>query len=187
MEENFYQREGLLVEAYDALQPDLGDVAFYAELAEQSGGPVLELACGTGRVVWPLAEAGFDVVGLDRSRPMLRRAEAKRRDHAPEVAARVSLVHGDMTSFQREERFGLIFVAFRSFQALLTPEDEQEALRRIHEHLRPGGRLALHLFDPRLEWCVEGEIDPPFKGRAGTVPDTGHEVRIDVLTHANDP
>jgi SAM-dependent methyltransferase len=183
----FYQREGLLVEAYDALQPDLGDVPFYAELARETGGPILELACGTGRVLWPLAEAGFEVVGLDRSRPMLRRAEAKRTEHAPEVAARVRLVGGDMTSFRLEERFGLVFIAFRSFQALLTPQDEREALRRVHEHLRPGGRLALHVFDPRLEWCVAGEVEPPFRGRTGAMPDTGHEVRIDVMTHVNDP
>ena len=64
----FFAREGLLVEIYDASFPEeIGDVPFYEDLARRTGGPVLELGCGTGRVVWPLAEAGLHVVGLDIS------------------------------------------------------------------------------------------------------------------------
>ena len=78
----FYARASLNVETYDVRHPRTmdgtpvaGDVAFYRRLAESAGGPVLELACGTGRVAIALAEAGNDVVGLDLSEPMLRVAE----------------------------------------------------------------------------------------------------------------
>ena len=115
---SFYSRDGLLVDLYDASCPEMGDVPFYVDLACGTGGPVLELGCGTGRVVWPLAQAGLDVVGLDLNEPMLRRAEAKRAGHAEEVAARVRFSRGDMTHFELPERFRLAFSAFRAFQAL---------------------------------------------------------------------
>jgi ubiquinone/menaquinone biosynthesis C-methylase UbiE len=95
----FYDRPSLIVRAYDALnptsmagKPSAGDVEFYRELAEQQGGPVLELAVGTGRVAFVLAEAGFEVVGLDRSRAMLAMAESKRQAASPEVARRLTFV-----------------------------------------------------------------------------------------------
>ncbi len=186
-EHTFYSREGLLVEGYDAAQPDLGDVDFYRDLAQETGGPVLELACGTGRVLWPLAEAGFEIQGLDRSEAMLRRAEEKRGDYAEEVSARVRLKHGDMREFEFEERFGLIFIAWRSFQALLTSDDQHAALRCAHRHVRPGGKLALHVFDPLLEWCVPGEVDPPVPHDAVHPLPSGNRLEIKVVQRTNDP
>jgi SAM-dependent methyltransferase len=183
-EHGFFDRDGLLVEYYDAAMIEVGDVGFYRGLAEETGGPVLELACGTGRVLWPLAEAGFEMVGLDRSEPMLRCAEAKRRDGPGSVR----LVHGDMREFDLEERFGLIFCAVRSFQSLLTPENQHEALRCAHRHLRPGARLAINIFDPKLEWCLDGEIDPPDLHVHGPHrhPETANSVRIDTVSRIND-
>ena len=186
-EHTFYSREGLLVEGYDTAQPDLGDVGFYRSLAQETGGPVLELACGTGRVLWPLAEAGFEIQGLDRSEAMLRRAEEKRGAHAEEVSARVRLKHGDMREFEFEERFGLIFIAFRSFQSLLTSDDQHAALRCSHRHLLPDGKLALHLFDPRLDWCVPGEVDPPVPHDAVHPLPSGNRLEIKVVQRTNDP
>ncbi len=186
-EHTFYSREVLLVEGFDTAQPDLGDVDFYRSLAQETGGPVLELACGTGRVLWPLAEAGFEIQGLDRSEAMLRRAEEKRRDHAEEVSARVRLKHGDMREFEFEERFGLIFIAFRSFQSLLTSDDQHAALRCSHRHLLPDGKLALHLFDPRLDWCVPGEVDPPVPHDAVHPLPSGNRLEIKVVQRTNDP
>ncbi len=189
-EHTFYSREGLLVEGYDSAQPELGDQDFYCSLAQETGGPVLELACGTGRVLWPLAEAGFDIQGLDRSEAMLRRAEGKRAAHSEEVSARARLQLGDMREFEFEERFGLIFIACRSFQALLTSDDQHTALRCAHRHLRPDGKLALHVFDPLLEWCVPGEVDLA-AGRSqveGEHPlPSGNQLEITILQRTNDP
>jgi 2-polyprenyl-3-methyl-5-hydroxy-6-metoxy-1,4-benzoquinol methylase len=82
-ESTFYARESLNVESYDSQAKAVhavlaGDVEFYLDLARRSGGPVLDLGGGTGRVAWPLAESGFEVTSLDLSAPMLARSETKR-------------------------------------------------------------------------------------------------------------
>lgn len=185
-EPTFFSREGLLVEVYDASFPEIGDVAFHVDLARETGGPVLELGCGTGRVVWPLADAGFDVVGLDLSEPMLRRAEAKRADHAEDVGACVRFEAGDMARFDLPERFRFVFSGCRAFMALLTPEDQRACLERVHRHLEPGGMLVLNVFDPRLEWCEDGEVENTYPPDTCRHPETGHDVRIEITYRFND-
>ncbi len=153
----FYDQDGLHVAIYDqfAAQQGYDDVPFYLELAGETGGPVLEVGCGTGRVVWPLAAAGFEVVGLDLSPPMLRRALAKRSLH-PDADA--TFVEGNMADFDLGQEFGLIFLAFRSFQMLHTPEDQRRALACFRRHLAPGGLLVIDVFDPMLEFLVPGAV-----------------------------
>ena len=158
---SFYDGTGsIFVEAYDAFYhadpPPMiaGDVAFYERLARASGGPVLELACGTGRVALPLAEAGLDVTGIDSAEAMLAIAQRKADAAAAPVRDRLTLVKGDMTALNLGRQFGLVFVAFRSFQLLLTVERQRQALQVVRHHLQPDGRLVLHLFDPRLELLV---------------------------------
>jgi SAM-dependent methyltransferase len=191
----FYWHESLNVETYDLRHPPAmegtpiaGDVAFYRGLAEETGGPVLELACGTGRVAVALAEAGLEVTGLDRSEPMLAVAREKLSGAPREVATRVTLVHGDMTAFDLGRTFDLVVVAFRSFQSLLTPELQAACLRRAHAHLRPGGRLALDLFDPLLDKCAPGAT--PFEhstSRGDVWLPNGHAVRVTVTSRDVDP
>ncbi|MCX5659814.1 MAG: class I SAM-dependent methyltransferase [Planctomycetota bacterium] len=191
--DTFYMQADLNTATYDNT-PDkegqAGDVAFLVAqaraVAQDVGGPVLELAAGTGRVAWPLAEAGFDVVGLERSPAMLDLARAKGAKHRPEVAVRTQWVLGDMREFQLGQAFGLIYCTFRSFQHLLTPEDQRRCLACAAAHLRPGGRLVINLFDPRLDLC-----DPSFRGErscsAPTIhPVTGNEVRVQTLSREND-
>jgi SAM-dependent methyltransferase len=139
-------------------------------------------------VAWPLAEAGFDVVSLDRSVPMLAVSRARGESEAVEVRSRVRLVEGDMRDFTLPERFGLAIAPARVFQSLLTADDQARCLRRLHEHLRPGGVLALHLFDPRLDLCVPSD-DVPTETDRGSVrhPLTGNRVDMRVLHRANDP
>jgi ubiquinone/menaquinone biosynthesis C-methylase UbiE len=133
---------------YDEL---VEDIPFYRDLALNAGGPVLELGCGTGRVLFPVAEAGVNVVGLDLSPAMLAVAREKLDSLAPEVKARVTLVEGDMRDFSLgDERFALIYIPFRAFLHLLTVEDQLQALATIRRHLRPGGRLALAFFNPNV-------------------------------------
>jgi SAM-dependent methyltransferase len=135
--------------AYDATSPGLpGDVDFYLALAREAhaaGHPVLELACGTGRVTIPIAHEGVPIVGLDASPAMLGRAREK---SAGLENARWE--EGDMRSFELPERFGLIMVPYRSFQQLLTVEDQLSCLRCVRHHLIPGGRLALNVFNPDI-------------------------------------
>jgi ubiquinone/menaquinone biosynthesis C-methylase UbiE len=124
------------------------DLDFYVEEARAAQPPVLELACGTGRVTLSIAQAGVPIVGVDSSTQMLARGREKA---AALGDLPVRWVQADMRDFHLEERFGLAFIPARSFLHLLNPEDQIQALTNIGEHLAPGGRLALNLFVPDLE------------------------------------
>ncbi len=138
-------------EIYDYEVQSFGDLPFWQSLAESAGGPVLELACGTGRLVLPLARAGLTVTGLDASRFMLAVARRNLVQEGAEVRARCHLVEGSMVDFSLEERFGLICIPARSFQILLTREEQRGCLERCARQLRPDGRLAIDVFNPRLD------------------------------------
>jgi SAM-dependent methyltransferase len=132
--------------AYDrTAQLDGSDVRFYREQARAGGGPVLELGCGTGRVLLEIARDGFPCTGLDASAHMLARLRQK------SSFANLRLVNAPMQRFDLPgERFGLIFSAFRAFQHLYTVEDQLACLACVRRHLAPGGRLAFDVFAPRL-------------------------------------
>lgn len=164
--------------------PGRDDVAFYLELARSAGGKVLELACGTGQVAIPLAEAGLEVTGLDRSAAMLRRAQAKAASLGPEIRARLLFVDGDMATFELGARFDIVIIPFRSFQFLLTPDLQQSCLARVWKHLRPGGTFAFQLFDPLLDLCVPSASSE--RSDAAIDPTTGHIIRVDAVRHPND-
>lgn len=161
-----------LAEAYDAFYREhlpqvAGDVDFYAALAESLGGPVLEIACGTGRITLPLAERGIEITGVDLSQAMLERAASKAEQLSAEQRQTLTLVLQDMTALDLGRQFGFAFVPFRSFQHLLSVERQRQALAAIHRHLAPGGTLALHLFDPRFDLLADEEQRPaPSEGSA---------------------
>ena len=142
-------------ELYDIVYADYDeDIQFYVEEAKAAGGPCLELGCGSGRVLIPVAEAGVEVTGVDVSKPMLARARRKVAALDEAARARVRLEQGDMRSFSFEQRFALIYVPFRAFLHLAQVSDQIVALGNIFRHLEPGGRLALNFFDPSLEYIV---------------------------------
>ncbi len=181
MSTDFYADGGLNAATYDLrLKADdraiRGDVAFFLNWARTLGGPVLDLGCGTGRISHALSDAGIQVTGLDQSEGML--SQARRKGSGP------TFVRGDMTEFKLSERFGLAIAPFRSFQALLTADDQTSCLECVRRHLRPGGRLILTLFDPKL-----GLIDPenPWTPEPTTVPLPDGQMVIEVLEHRPDP
>lgn len=137
-------------EIYDYQVKGAADIDFWIELSQRSDGPVLELACGTGRVLLPLARAGVTVTGLDVSPNMLAVGRGKLEQEPPKVQQRVSLVEADMRNFDLGRTFGLIFVAFRSFQALLTRADQRASLECAARHLDTGARFCFGMFNPRL-------------------------------------
>ncbi len=158
-----------------------GDVPFYVEEARRAGSPVLELGCGTGRILIPIAEAGIDIVGLDLSPAMLALAQAKVAALPAETQRRIELVQGDMRDFSLGRRFQLIAIPYRAFLHLMTPEDERRALTCIREHLADDGRLVLNIFDPRLDIIAAhfGSLGSALK----TVsefdhPESGHHVVV---------
>ena len=131
------------------------DVEFYVDLALESGGPVLELGCGTGRVLLPTARAGVKITGLDLSEHMLSMCRQKLATEPAEVQARVQLVHGDIRRFDLGSEFRLVTIPFRPFQHLITLEDQLACLACVHSHLGPGGRIVVEVFNPDLKRLVD--------------------------------
>lgn len=157
------------------------DTPFYVGEAERATPPVLELACGTGRVTIPIAQAGVEVVGLDSPPEMLAVAQKKMVQLSPEVKERIRLLEGDMRDFSLDGRFGLIMIPFRSFLLLLSVKDQKQALRNIYRHLRPDGRLALNIFVPDLGIIAShsSPLGEPLKRMKEVKdPETGHRLII---------
>ncbi|MFQ6041952.1 MAG: class I SAM-dependent methyltransferase [Candidatus Poribacteria bacterium] len=143
-----YEDQSFIAELYDfipgyAKRPDLG---FYLEFSRSAGGKILELGCGTGRILIPTAVAGCRIVGLDISEYMLARCLAKLQRQPKEVAERARVIQGNMTNFELNETFSLITTPFRTFQHLISVSDQLACLRRANRHLTMGGKLILDLF-----------------------------------------
>lgn len=131
------------------------DFDFYRQFAERCGSPVLELGCGTGRIVTHLARNGLRVTGIDSSPAML---DIARRYVAadPRLARRVHLVEADLRTFDLPRRFRLAICAINSFMHLMTGQDQSACLQRVHHHLAPEGMLIVDLFNPDLALLLEG-------------------------------
>jgi SAM-dependent methyltransferase len=148
-----YDAEAFIAEFYDHVVPyaNRQDVAFFVAMAQCIGGPVLEMGCGTGRVLIPTAQAGVEIVGLDASPRMLAVCQANLARQPEAVQGRVKgLVHEDMRQFDLGQTFGLVTMPFRPFQHLLTVEDQLACLTAVHRHLADMGTLILDLFNPSL-------------------------------------
>jgi SAM-dependent methyltransferase len=130
---------------YDAFnQPCQSDIPFYLKQAKLACGPVLELACGTGRLTLPLARAGADITGLDLSAAMLKEARAK----AAAAGLSVEFVKGDARRFRLGRKFRLIFFPFNSMQHLHARRDLEGLFACVKAHLAPGGRFIFDVFNP---------------------------------------
>lgn len=189
----FYEADSLSTEIYDALAASIipgssveGDIDFYRRLAAETGGPILDVGCGTGRVAAALAADGHEVVGIDLSAPMLRLAERRRAALEADVAARLSFSQADMTTIALGRDFALVVAPSRVFQFLLTTEAQRQALAALQSHLRPEGRLVLDLFDPLLDRVVPS-TEVAARGGEVVHPTTGNRVTWEVTARNPDP
>jgi SAM-dependent methyltransferase len=159
-----YTEYAFVADLYDYVVPyqNRHDVAFFVEAAQKSGGPVLEIGCGTGRVLLPTARAGIDIVGLDLSPHMLRVCQDRLRREPLQVQSRVRLVQADMRNFALLRAFQLVTLPFRPFQHLTTVEEQRACLEGIHRHLRPGGRVILDIFNPAVERLGSNNLGQEF-------------------------
>lgn len=172
----------IVAEFYDYVVPyrNRADLDFFVGLATESEGPVLEVGCGTGRVLIPTARAGVEITGLDASPAMLAVCREKLKREPRDAQARVRLVEADMRSFDLGRKFALITMPFRSFAHIIGLEDQLSCLGCIRNHLREDGKFVLDLFNPdvrRLALLVEDpephwEEEPEF-----TMPDGRRVVR----------
>lgn len=110
---------------------------FYVEEARRSGGRVLELGCGSGRLTVPIAKSGVEICGADLSEPMLDAARAK----ALEAGVQVPFVRADMRTFDMPGPFAAILIPGNSLLHLFTIADLKACLRAVRRHFAPGGRL----------------------------------------------
>jgi SAM-dependent methyltransferase len=132
-------------ELYDIENPDFEPVGlFYLSIARETGGPILELGCGTGRMTIPLAIQGFDITGLDIVPGMLDLARKKAGDLP------IRWIEADARDFHLNKKFNFIFENGSVFMHMLTNSDQDEFLARVREHLNPGGRFVMSLFFPHL-------------------------------------
>lgn len=135
---------------YDLMYPQTSEVnkkvGFYLDLATAARQPVLELACGTGSMLLPIAAKGIACEGLDLSSDML--AEARAKFDARAVHA---LFHiGDMASFDLGRRFGLVFIASNSLLHLHSADDIVQCIQSVRRHLDKGGRFVFDVFNPSV-------------------------------------
>jgi SAM-dependent methyltransferase len=159
----------------------LDDIPFYIEEAKRAQPPVLELACGTGRVLIPVAKAGVQAYGLDGSPAMLDVCRGKAEELSADIRDRIRLTQADMRQFAFDESFGLIYCPFRAFLHLITAADQITALRNIHAHLGEDGRLALNFFNPDVSFIAEGAGSGRGAARMQqefTHPESGNRVTV---------
>ncbi|MEW6320041.1 MAG: class I SAM-dependent methyltransferase [Acidobacteriota bacterium] len=141
------------------------DVPFWRRVAAPVAGPVLELGCGTGRVLFPLAKDGVRIVGIDRSEPMLRRARMRVR--RVKVGGRVHLIRGDIRHLPFSDRqFPLAIAPYGILQSLLRERDLQATLAAVRRVLEPGGTFGMELVADLPAW-EEYERRVSFRGRRG--------------------
>ncbi len=176
--------DGFVAEFYDQVTPyaDRKDLAFFSALAAAAPGPVLELGCGTGRVMLPMLRAGAEVCGIDSSRAMLGVCVEKLAREPEPLRDRAHLMLADLRDFTLGRHFALAVAPFRSFQHLLSVEDQLACLDRVRVHLTPGGRFVLDLFNPSLAALTDPNHDEvfgqeaPFRMADGRVVTRGHRI-----------
>jgi SAM-dependent methyltransferase len=134
----------------------LVDAPFYVDLANRSGGPVLEIGCGTGRVLLAIAREGIEIEGVDNSSAMLGVLKSRLAAEPPSIRERVKLHEGDMRRFRLPAKFPLVIMPFRPLQHMYTLEDQLAALKTAAARLSDAGRMAFDVFYPKFEMIPRG-------------------------------
>ena len=138
---------------YDLVHGDFADPQtfdFYLKQTEISGSPVLELACGSGHILIPLAKNGVEIVGLDNSAEMISACERK----ASEQNIKIQILYGDMRKFELGREFKLIFIAGNSLQHLGTIDELSACFDCVKRHLAPDGKFVVEVFNPFIPLLV---------------------------------
>ena len=150
MSQDPFYRDGKF---YDVLMHalPLEDQEFFVNKAVASGGPVLEIACGTGRITIPIAQRGIKIVGLDVSHGMLNEAQNK----ATEKGLAIEWVETDCRNFALPVKFSLIFIAFNSLLHLHDRVSMERFLAAVRAHLLPEGRFVFDIFNPGIYFLAK--------------------------------
>ncbi|MCD4658091.1 MAG: class I SAM-dependent methyltransferase [Planctomycetes bacterium] len=149
------------------------DLNFYLSWMKKLGGSALELACGTGRLLIPAIEQGFDVTGIDISEDMLKQARVK----AKEFGINAEIIHADIRNFKLERKFSLIYLPFNSIAHLYTRKDIEQCFQKVRQHLESEGRFIIDYFNPDLSFLVR-DIQKRFPVSSFQDEETGARVTI---------
>ena len=173
VDEAFYSHAKL----YDLMFPGGGPaVDFYRAEAGRTGGQILELGCGTGHKLIPIASDGYSCVGMDLSSDML--AEARRK--ADECGVVVEWLQGDMKAFDLGRTFDFVFITANSLLHLHETDDLVSCFRSVRRHLAPGARFIFDVFNPSVRVLAEADgLRRTRESLSFTDPDRGR-VRVDV-------
>ncbi|HIF72840.1 MAG TPA: class I SAM-dependent methyltransferase [Dehalococcoidia bacterium] len=133
---------------------DPGDIEFYHGLCRASGGPILEIGVGTGRLALPLAQEGMEIVGIDLYESMLKVAQQNALDVAP-LAGSLKLVQADMRDFDLKRQFPVVMIPARTLLLATSEEEQIQTLCRAVQHLAPDGTLAFNMFYPDPEMLAD--------------------------------
>jgi len=151
-----YRTSAKYYDGANAVKADLVDLPFYVDLAKKFGGPVLEIGCGTGRVLLPIARQGIAIHGVDNSLPMLGVLKTHLRQESREVRRNVHLHRGDMRQFRLQKKYPLVIMPFRPLKHLRTVDDQVRALASAAFHLKKDGIFAFDVFFPKFEKIPAG-------------------------------
>lgn len=169
----------LIAPFYDAEHEHFAeDLDMYTNFAEACGGSILELACGSGRVLLPLAEEGYEITGVDNSGAMLD--IARQRLQASGLAERCTLIQQDMCNLHLKQKFHMAFIALGSFAHIITRRDQQRTLANIRAHLNPGGLFILDISNADARYMEELSGQMLHQG-------TWHTEEDEILTHFVSP
>lgn len=173
-DETFYSDAQL----YDLVFPGGGPaVEFYRAQAARAGGAVLELGCGTGHKLIPIAADGSECVGLDLSADMLGEARSK----ADESGVVVEWLQGDMTAFDLGRSFDLVLITANSLLHLHETDDLVGCLQSVRRHLAPGGRLVFDVFNPSVGLLAEADGRRRTRESLSFTDPVRGRVRVDVM------
>jgi SAM-dependent methyltransferase len=176
-------------EFYDVLMAGADwDIESFRALAREARGPVLDLPCGTGRVLLPLMQEGIDIEGVDLSAAMLARLRQK----ADALGLKPKLHQASFTDFRLDRQFALVVCPCNSFAHNLTTDDQLESLRRFRQHLLPDGLLVIDSFFPSMQYVTtdqmrvfEGEVTHPMTGHLLRMYDSRTMDRVRQLQHSD--
>ena len=150
------------------------DIPFWQSLARWQGNPILELGCGTGRILIPLAQAGHNIFGIDNAPDMLSYLNQQM---TPKLQENVHIIEGDMTNFKIDAQFRLVILPCNTYSTFDT-KTRAAILTCVFKHLAPGGVFGVSMPNPNLLLALEESAAEPVIETIFSHPETGYPVQV---------
>lgn len=167
---------------YDAEHTDkTDDLVLYSQLAEEYGEPILDIGCGTGRVMFHLAQEGYHIYGIDNEAAMLERARIKL-NAFPHVRDRLTFIQADVLHYNMEQRFRLVLLSYNSLMHFHGQEEQLALLRKLRQWMADDGLLVIDLPNTGETFATQ-DSDAMTLERTFIDPDSGHMVMQQAVSY----